>query len=134
MCLQNPSAPSVPSPTPPLENPDSSVQWLATSFCQCICQALAEHLRKQGSCQQALPVSHSCIPVWWLYMGWIPRWGSLWMTFHSVSATHIFCIFPCVSILFTLQKKHFSIHNVVFLLLRLIMICELNLGYSKPLG
>jgi hypothetical protein len=31
-------------------------------------------------------------------MGWIPRWGNLWMTFLSVSAPHIVCppvdIFP----------------------------------------
>jgi hypothetical protein len=43
MGLQTPSAPSGPSSTPP----SSSVQWLAASFHLCICQALAEPLRRQ---------------------------------------------------------------------------------------
>jgi hypothetical protein len=44
--LQNPSAPSVPSPTPP-SGTSSSVQWLASSILLCICQALSEPLRRQ---------------------------------------------------------------------------------------
>jgi hypothetical protein len=28
-----------------------------------------------GPCQQSLPGIHNSIQVWWLYMGWIPRWG-----------------------------------------------------------
>jgi hypothetical protein len=46
MGLQTPSVPSVPSPTPPLGTPHS-VQWLVTSIHFCICQALAEALRRQ---------------------------------------------------------------------------------------
>ena len=46
MCLQSPSAPSVLSLTPPLWTP-CSVQWLAESIHLCICQALAEPLRRQ---------------------------------------------------------------------------------------
>jgi hypothetical protein len=45
MVLQTPSAPSVPSPTPPSGIP-LSVQWLAASIHLCICQALAEPLRR----------------------------------------------------------------------------------------
>jgi len=41
-----------------------------------------------GSCQQALVGIHNSVWVWWLYMGWIPRWGSLWMVFLSVSVPH----------------------------------------------
>jgi hypothetical protein len=40
-----------------------------------------------GSCQQALVGIQNSIWVWWLYVGWIPRWGSLWMVFPSIS-TH----------------------------------------------
>ena len=47
MGLQNPSAPTVPSPTPSLGSL-CSVQWLAESICLCICQALAEPLRRQS--------------------------------------------------------------------------------------
>ena len=46
MGLQTPSAPSVLSLTPPL-GMSCSVQWLAVSICLCICQALAEPLRRQ---------------------------------------------------------------------------------------
>ena len=44
--LQNPSAPSVLSLTPPLRTP-WWVQWLAVSIHLCVCQALAEPLRGQ---------------------------------------------------------------------------------------
>ena len=33
-----------------------------------------------GSCQQALLIICNSVQVWWLYMGWIPRWGSLCST------------------------------------------------------
>jgi hypothetical protein len=46
MELQTPLAPSVLSLTPLLGTP-CSVQWLAASICLCICQALAELLRRQ---------------------------------------------------------------------------------------
>ena len=58
-----------------------------------------------GSCQQALVGIHSSVWVWWLYTGWIPRWGSLWIAFPSVSAPHFVSIFPSVSILFTLLRR-----------------------------
>lgn len=41
-----------------------------------------------GYCQQALVGIHNSVGVWWLYMGWIPRCGSLWMAIPSVSALH----------------------------------------------
>jgi hypothetical protein len=40
-----------------------------------------------GSCQQALAGICNSVWVWWLFMGWIPRWNSLWMVIPSVSAT-----------------------------------------------
>jgi hypothetical protein len=46
MELQTPSAPSVLSLTPSLGIP-CSVQWLAVSIHLCICQAVAEPLRRQ---------------------------------------------------------------------------------------
>jgi hypothetical protein len=46
-----------------------------------------------GSCQHALLGIHNSVCVWWLHMGWIPRWGSLWMTFPSVSAPYSVSIF-----------------------------------------
>jgi hypothetical protein len=46
MGLQISSTPSIPSQSPPSGTP-SSVQWLAKSFHLCVCQALAEPLRRQ---------------------------------------------------------------------------------------
>jgi len=43
--------------------------------------------------------------VWWLHMGWIPRWGSLWMTFSSVSAPLFIPVFPPMSILFSRLRR-----------------------------
>jgi hypothetical protein len=34
-----------------------------------------------GSWQQALLGISNKVWVWWLQMGWIPRWSSLWITF-----------------------------------------------------
>jgi hypothetical protein len=84
-------------------------------------------------CQQALPGIHNSIWVWWwLHMGWIPRWGS---PFSSVPAPHFVSIFHPMRILFTLLRTNYwSIHTMVFLLLGLHMVCELNLGYSELLG
>jgi len=46
MGLQAPLAPSILSLTPPIVTP-FSVQWLAVSIRLCICQALAEPLRRE---------------------------------------------------------------------------------------
>ena len=45
------------------------------------------------SCQQPLLGILNSVWVWYLYMGWIPRWGSLCMAFPSVSAPHFVSIF-----------------------------------------
>jgi hypothetical protein len=52
-----------------------------------------------GSCQQALVgICHS-VWIWWSFMGWIPRWGRLWMVIPSVSVT------PSMGILFPLLRR-----------------------------
>jgi hypothetical protein len=57
-----------------------------------------------GSCQHALVGINNSVWVWCLYMGWIPRWGSLWMVFPSVSAPHVVSIFSSVSILLPILR------------------------------
>jgi len=57
-----------------------------------------------GSCQHALLGICNSVWFWSLYMGWIPRWDSLWMAFPSVSALHLVSVFPTVRILFPLQR------------------------------
>jgi len=107
MGLQTPSATSVLSLHLPLVTP-FSVQRLAVSIRLHICQAagrVSQETTISSSCQHA-PVG---IPnsdwVWWLHVGWIPMWGSLWMTFPSVSAPHFVSIFPPVSIVFPILRR-----------------------------
>jgi hypothetical protein len=70
MGLQTSSVPSVLSLTPPLGTPlgtQCSVQWLAVSIHLCICQDLAEPLRRQ--LYQAPVSKHLCLKAqrsfWW---------------------------------------------------------------------
>jgi hypothetical protein len=54
-----------------------------------LCSGTAsQEIAISGSCQQSLLGIHNSVWVWCLYMGWILRWGSLWMAFTSVSAQH----------------------------------------------
>jgi hypothetical protein len=66
---------------------------------------VAQETAISGSCQQALLGIHPSVWVWSLYVGWIPRWGSLCMAFPSVSAPHFVSIFPPLSILFPLLRR-----------------------------
>jgi hypothetical protein len=47
-----------------------------------------------GSCQQAFLGISNSVWVWCLNVGWIPRWGSLWMAFPSVSVPLFVPVFP----------------------------------------
>jgi hypothetical protein len=55
-----------------------------------------------GSCRQNLAGICNSVWVWWLIMGWIPRWGSIWMVLPSVSAPNFVSVSPCMGILFPL--------------------------------
>jgi hypothetical protein len=102
MGLQTSSAPSVPSPTPTSGSPQLSPMV--------DCKHLPTYLLGSGRAsqvtvisgfhQQALHDIQNSVQVCWMYMGWIPRWGSLWMFFPSVSS-HFVSLFPPVSVLFT---------------------------------
>jgi len=101
-------APSILSLTPPMGTP-CSVRWLAASIHLCICHALAEPLRRQ--LYQA-PVSMHFLASAILsgfggcmYMEWIPRWGSLWMDFPSVSAPNFIPVSSPMSILLPLLRR-----------------------------
>jgi len=107
MGLQTHSAPSVLSLTPSLGTP-ISVQWMAASIRLCICQALAEPLRRQ--LYQAPVSKHFLASAIFSGFGdciWdgSPRWGSLWIAFPSVSAPHYVFICPPVSIIFHLLRR-----------------------------
>ena len=53
-----------------------------------------------GFCQQNLAGICNSVWVWWLYMGWILRWGSLWIVFPSISAPNFVSVTPFMGILF----------------------------------
>ena len=58
-----------------------------------------------GSLQQNLSGICNSVCVCCLIMGWIPRWGSLWMAFPSVSPPHVVSVFPPISILFPILRR-----------------------------
>ena len=65
----------------------------------------SQYTAMPGSCQQVLLGIHNSVWVWCLQMGWIPRWGSLWMALPSVSAPHFVSVSPPMSILFPLLRR-----------------------------
>ena len=58
-----------------------------------------------GSFQQNLAGICNSVWVWWLYMGWIPGWGSLWMVLPSVSAPNFISVTPSMGILFSILRR-----------------------------
>ena len=59
-----------------------------------------------GSFQQALiDICHS-VWVWWLFMGWIPRWDSLWMVLPSISAPNFVSVNSSMGILFPILRRN----------------------------
>jgi hypothetical protein len=132
MGLQTPSTPWVLSLAPPLEVL-YSVQWLAESIHLCICQSLAEPLRRQLN--QA-PVSKQLLAsttvsgfgdcIWEVGRSLDGLYFSLCSTLGLCISSHGYFV--------PYSKKNQSIHTLVFLLLELHGVCELYLGYSEFLG
>jgi hypothetical protein len=58
-----------------------------------------------GSFQQNLAGICNSACIWWLIMGWIPGWGSLWMIFPSTSAPNFVSVTPSMGILFPLLRR-----------------------------
>ena len=52
----------------------------------------SQEIALSGSGQQNHVGICNSVWVWWLFMGWIPGWGSLWMVLPFVSA-------PCLAVL-----------------------------------
>jgi hypothetical protein len=104
MELQTPSAPSVLSLTSPLGTP-CSVQWLGASLHLCICQALAEPLRRQ--LYQAPFSKHFLVTTILYEFGKYildeSQVGQSLDNFPSVSAPHF--VSPPMGILFPLLRR-----------------------------
>jgi hypothetical protein len=58
------------------------------------------------SCQLNLAGICNSLWVWWLYMGWIPGWGSLWIILFSVSALNFVSVTHPIGILFPILRRN----------------------------
>jgi hypothetical protein len=72
------------------------------------------------SCQQNIAGVRNSVSVWWLTMGWITRWGSLWMVHPFVSAPNFVSVTPSMGILFAILRRnkvstHWSSFFLIFL-------------------
>ena len=57
------------------------------------------------SFQQNLAGVCNSVCVWWLIMGWIPGWGSLWMVHPLVSAPYFVSVTPSMGVLFRILRR-----------------------------
>jgi hypothetical protein len=59
-----------------------------------------------GFLQQNLAGICNNVWVWWLILGWIPRWGSLWIVHPFILAPNFVSVTPSMGILFPFLKIH----------------------------
>jgi hypothetical protein len=83
-----------------------------------------------GSFLQNLAGMFNSVCGWWLIVGWIPAWGTLWMV-HSFVLAPKFVSFHGYFVPYS--KQECSIYTLVFLL-DFLVFCKLYLGHSKFLG
>jgi hypothetical protein len=66
----------------PISEPSKSNGWLQASTSVLSGSGrVPQETAVSGSCQQALLGICNSVWVWCLHMGWILRWGSLWIVF-----------------------------------------------------
>jgi hypothetical protein len=73
------------------------------------------------SCQQNLAGICNSVWVWWLFMGRIPGWASLWMVLPSISSPNFVSVTPSMSIFLPRSKEEWSMHTLVFHLLEYLL-------------
>jgi hypothetical protein len=72
------------------------------------------------SCQQDLSGICNSVWVWWLIMGWIPGWDSLWIVHTFILAPNFVSVTPFMVILFPILRRnevstHWSSLFLIFL-------------------
>jgi hypothetical protein len=83
----------------------------------------SQEIAKSGSFQQTLSGICKSVWVWWLIVGWIPRWGSLWIVHLFVLVPTFVSVTPSMGILFpVLRRNKVSTHWSFFL----IFLCSAN--------
>jgi hypothetical protein len=133
--LQTPSAPWVLSLALLLRTL-CSVQWMAVSIHFCICQALADPLRRQlyQAPVSKLLLASIILSVLVVVYGMDPQVGQS-LEGHSFSFCSILCLCNSFHGYFAPpSRKGRSIHTLIFLLLDFHVFCKLHLGYSELLG
>ena len=98
----------------------------------CICQAgtgiASQETAISVSFQQNLAGICNNICVWWLIIGCIPVWGSLWMVHPLVSAPNCVSVTPSMGILFPiLRSNEVSMHWSSFLIFLCFANCILGI-------
>jgi len=73
-----------------------------------------------GSLQQNLSGICNGVWVWWLIMGWIPGWGSLWIVHPFILSPNFVSVTPFMDILFPILRRnevstHWSSLFLIFL-------------------
>ena len=58
------------------------------------------------SFEQNLAGIYNSVWVWWLIMGWIPGWGSLWMVHPFVLDPNLVSVTPSMGILFPILRRN----------------------------
>ena len=76
-----------------------------------------------GSLQNLAGICNS-VWVWWLIMGWIPRWGSLWIIHPFILAPNFVSVTPFMGILFPIIRKNEE--SIYWSSLFLIFLCFAN--------
>jgi hypothetical protein len=86
--------------------------------------------------QQNLATVCNAVSVWKLIMGWIPRYGSLYIVHPFVSAPNFVSVKPSMGVLFPILRrgKVSTLWSSFFLSFMCFTNCILYLGYSKFLG
>jgi hypothetical protein len=59
-----------------------------------------------GSFQQNLADICNSVLVWWLIMGWIPGWDSLWMVHPFILAPNFVSVTPSMGVLFPILRRN----------------------------
>jgi hypothetical protein len=59
-----------------------------------------------GSLQQNLSDMCNSVWVWWLIMGWIPGWSSLWIVHPFILAPNFVSVTPFIGILFPILRRN----------------------------
>jgi hypothetical protein len=87
-----------------------------------------------GPLHQNLAGICNSVWVWWLIMGWIPKWGSLWIVHPFFLTPNFVFVTPSMGILFLILRRNEVSTHWSSLFLIFLVFCKLYLGYSMFLG